>query len=293
MALSFILQTLVKATPIQAFAAGAALCSTSLGTTFTILSTSGLSATRLGTVLSSAAMMDDVIGLVMVQVISNLGESADEFSWVTVVRPLAVSFGLAVAVPLVCLFVARPMTLALNRMRASSPNGIIARTLQTQYSALVVHTAILLSLVTGATYAGTSNLFAAYLAGASISWWDSEIPHVEKLPVQSRPSPRDVDSIPEPTTQTSSAADGILYNHPETASVEFETKKPNNENAATGISVYHKYYAVAVQRILKPFFFVSYRDLFWLVEIIYLATFTNRTPGFNRICHPNHRYVQW
>ncbi|KAK2865228.1 hypothetical protein FQN49_003791, partial [Arthroderma sp. PD_2] len=67
MAIAFVLQPLAKATPLQAFAAGAALCSTSLGTTFTILNTSGLLATRLGTVLSSAAMMDDVIGLVMVQ----------------------------------------------------------------------------------------------------------------------------------------------------------------------------------------------------------------------------------
>merc|ERR1712093_57658 len=50
MALSFVLQSLSNATPLQAFAAGAALCSTSLGTTFTILSTSGLSSTRLGTV---------------------------------------------------------------------------------------------------------------------------------------------------------------------------------------------------------------------------------------------------
>ena len=56
-ALAFCLQSLASATPLQAFAAGAALCSTSLGTTFTILNTSGLTNTRLGTVLTSAAMM--------------------------------------------------------------------------------------------------------------------------------------------------------------------------------------------------------------------------------------------
>ena len=56
--------------------------------------------------LSSAAMMDDVVGLVMVQVISNLGESRDSFGAVTVVRPLAVSVGLAIAVPLICRFIA-------------------------------------------------------------------------------------------------------------------------------------------------------------------------------------------
>jgi hypothetical protein len=43
--LSYTLQGLLDATPVQAFAAGAALCSTSLGTTFTVLGSSGLSTT--------------------------------------------------------------------------------------------------------------------------------------------------------------------------------------------------------------------------------------------------------
>ncbi|WVN86988.1 uncharacterized protein L203_102163 [Cryptococcus depauperatus CBS 7841] len=42
MGLSFILRDLIHATSIQCFAAGAALCSTSLGTTFTVLGSSGL-----------------------------------------------------------------------------------------------------------------------------------------------------------------------------------------------------------------------------------------------------------
>jgi Kef-type K+ transport system membrane component KefB len=60
--LSYVLLKLCDATLLQAFAAGAALCSTSLGTTFTVLSTSGLVKTRMGVVLASAAMMDDVVG---------------------------------------------------------------------------------------------------------------------------------------------------------------------------------------------------------------------------------------
>jgi Kef-type K+ transport system membrane component KefB len=61
-ALSYCLMLFADATPLQAFAAGAALCSTSLGTTFTVIETSGLRHTRLGVVLTSAAMMDDVVG---------------------------------------------------------------------------------------------------------------------------------------------------------------------------------------------------------------------------------------
>ena len=60
--MSYILMVLTDATPLQAFAAGASLCSTSLGTTFTIMQASGLTATRIGVVLSSAAMIDDIIG---------------------------------------------------------------------------------------------------------------------------------------------------------------------------------------------------------------------------------------
>ena len=101
MGLSFIMMELVSATPLQAFSAGAALSATSLGTTFTILSTTQLISTRLGTVTTSAAMLDDVIGLVMVQIISNLGGSEDSFSAVTVIRPLLVSIGFGVGVVLV------------------------------------------------------------------------------------------------------------------------------------------------------------------------------------------------
>ncbi|RYP25342.1 hypothetical protein DL767_008437 [Monosporascus sp. MG133] len=59
---------MVGATGIQYFAAGAALCSASLGTTFTVLATRGVTSTRLGSVLSTAAMIDDIVGLVTVQI---------------------------------------------------------------------------------------------------------------------------------------------------------------------------------------------------------------------------------
>lgn len=60
---------------LPAFAAGAALCSTSLGTTFSVLQASGLSRTRLGAVLASAALLDDIVGLVMVRIITSLRQA--------------------------------------------------------------------------------------------------------------------------------------------------------------------------------------------------------------------------
>lgn len=267
MALSFALQSLVNATPIQAFAAGAALCSTSLGTTFTILNASGLSTTRLGTVLSSAAMMDDVVGLVMVQVISNIGETADSFSAVTVVRPLAVSFGLAIAVPLACRLVVQPLTIWLNGARTSSPSGALNKLCQATHAAFIVHTLVLAALVTGATYAGTSNLFAAYLAGASISWWDSEVPHVDST-TGAEPS-----SSPVERGMSASGSESPLPSRDEvgastdrkTTEGETTPKEQNEPATSSGIAVYHKYYATAVKRILQPFFFVGHFPILPLI----------------------------
>lgn len=264
MALSFVLQSLVDATPIQAFAAGATLCSTSLGTTFTILNASGLSTTRLGTVLSSAAMMDDVVGLVMVQVISNIGETAESFSAVTVVRPLAVSFGLAIAVPVACRLIAQPLTTWLNGVRKSSPNGALNKLCQGTHAAFIIHTLVLTALVTGATYAGTSNLFAAYLAGASISWWDSEVPHLDlgtdNCSPESPSSPIEHGTSAGGTGSPNPSSRDEVGPSTEGEAAESETtpKVQSEPIASSGIAVYHRYYATPVQHILQPFFFVGH-----------------------------------
>ena len=109
-ALSFVLMPLLGASPVQAFAAGAALCSTSLGTTFTVLSTCNLITTRLGTVLTTAAMLDDVVGLIMVQVVSELGASGGNVEVGTILRPVGVSFAVVFVLVLVCQSAVKPLT---------------------------------------------------------------------------------------------------------------------------------------------------------------------------------------
>ena len=105
-AISFSILGYSNATPVAAFAAGAALCSTSLGTAFTIMSTSKLVLSKVGVLLTSAAMIDDIAGLVMLQVISNLGDGS--FTAVSVIRPVFVSIGLIVITALVCWLIVRP-----------------------------------------------------------------------------------------------------------------------------------------------------------------------------------------
>lgn len=273
--LSYTLQGLLNATPLQAFAAGAALCSTSLGTTFTVLGSSGLSTSRLGVVLTSAAMMDDVVGLVMVQVISNLGGT--NFSWVTVVRPVLVSVAFAVTVPIVCLFAVRPLTLLLNRYREAHAIGGVNSTLRRPQAAFTIHTLLLVGLVTGATYAGTSNLFAAYIAGASISWWDSELPHppnFDGLAKESDDNGKARDAAAEPlrkstegpssetpqdaTTLKESGVDHTAGNNTASSaepSTEPTLRKTGDETG--GSAIYQRYYDPAVSKILQPLFFAS------------------------------------
>ena len=254
--------TLINANPLQSFTAGAALCSTSLGTTFTILSTSGLSSTRLGTVLTSSAMMDDVVGLVMVQVISNLGNG--DFNVITIVRPVAVSAGLMIAVPLICRFVAQPLTLKLHKMRVAAPQGLVNRTMDSEYMPFVVHTAILLALVTGATYAGTSNLFAAYLAGASVSWWDAEVSSLfqqnssRRVPEKIKLRKKRNFASGESSTAPQQANQSLARSPPgERLDLAPQDSVLVKKAGRSGGDVFRKYYAASINRVLRPLFFVG------------------------------------
>ncbi|KAF6842784.1 sodium/hydrogen exchanger family protein [Colletotrichum musicola] len=249
-ALSFaVLQPLLNASPLQAFAAGAALCSTSLGTTFTVLGTSGLSTTRLGVVLTSAAMMDDVIGLIMVQVVANLGGGS--FSAVSVVRPVLVSLGLAVAVPAACRFVVLPATLRLNAAREANPGSKLDVLLRRRQTAFAVDIVWLFALVVGGTFAGTSSLLAAYIAGATVSWWDSEVPHVAAR------AGNDTAAAETGADQKAVKADTSAGETSASASAPAPEPVAEADAGNSGMDIYEHYYSKAVEHVLKPFFFAS------------------------------------
>lgn len=253
-ALSFCLKSLASATSLQAFAAGASLCSTSLGTTFAVLGASGLSATRLGVVLTTAAMMDDIVGLVMVQVISNIGH--ETFTPITVIRPIAVSIGFVIIILLGCRFVVKPISLWVSSKINTKQDGTLSRTVRSSYTPVLAHTAILLGLVTGATYAGTSNLFAAYLAGASISWWDSEFlllsasTNNAEYP-QGRPMPR-TDSTAEAPLQSTTPV-----THKKHISTLNSKPTPLLAASKSGAATFKLFYGPILHRFLKPLFFAS------------------------------------
>ncbi|PYH34836.1 cation:proton antiporter [Aspergillus neoniger CBS 115656] len=251
MGLSFILVKLVSASPLQAFAAGASLSATSLGTTFTILSTTNLIPTRLGTVTTSAAMLDDVVGLVMVQIISNLGGSDLSFNAVTVVRPLFVSIGFGLGVFVLCAFCLKPIL-----RKALTMRGELPQFMGSMQFAFLAQTSMLVGLVAGATYAGTSSLFAAYLAGVIISWFDglaadSHIPNTN--------TDRDISQSERGVLggQATSEQSTPYRSDNAAPSMPLEPSFNPHEKVPTGIEVYEKYYKEPVNRILIPLFFAS------------------------------------
>lgn len=254
--LSFVLMGVLPLSPVQAFAAGAALCSTSLGTTFTVLTTSGLTESRLGVVLTSAAMMDDVVGLIMVQIISSLG-AGSSFSEITVIRPVFVSIAFALLIPLICLYVAKPIMLGANDYLRRPQNARYRAVFCSSKASFIYQTGILLAMITGATYAGTSNLYTAYLAGASTTWLDGCLANHKH---EQRPI---MDPTAVQTTGRSPRSPlSRLHSNRQASTSEAAAANPSalpheHIDDCSSKGVYEKYYSPAVESLLRPLFFAS------------------------------------
>lgn len=224
-ALSFLLVPL-GASPLQGFSAGASLSATSLGTAFATLSSSGLLNTDVGTVLTSAAMLDDVVGLVMLQVVTELstGQGSPSNFGKTIGRALGASVGLVLVVIIVCRLILRPLHKPVYAwLKSPKRSQRVKSTFAGAYFLLVVHTALLLILVVAGSYAGTSVLLAAFVAGIVVRWWGDVVPNngagVEHVKPQDTPT---VHELPQ-----------------------------------TGLEIYERFYRPTAERLLRPFFFVS------------------------------------
>ncbi|TKA74451.1 hypothetical protein B0A55_05072 [Friedmanniomyces simplex] len=153
---------------VETFIIGAALSSTSLGTTFAVLSgaskTIDFSQTRVGAVLVSAAVIDDVSGLVMSSVIQNLGSMSDggnvNLGWL-IGRPIVASIAMAVVTPVLSKFVLAPVFRKFIQ-------GRLAR--YGHRSNIVLMILVLCAFISIAAYSGTSVLFGAFLAGMLLTY---------------------------------------------------------------------------------------------------------------------------
>ncbi|KAF5384334.1 hypothetical protein D9615_003194 [Tricholomella constricta] len=203
-------------TLLQAFGAGTALCSTSLGTTLALLRPE-LRRTRTGAILLSAALLDDIIGLIFAAIIPNLpyegSNSSSIIPWHIIARPILVSFGFGFLT-----FMGAYSGRKLLSLADASP---WRKTLYTGHVQLFITIATLSGFVAGAKYAGTSELFGAYLAGTFLA-------HV----------------FPSPAYASTS----------ETSAVS-----PHNPDAGlhTPGSAFAVYILPLLQRFLSPIFFAS------------------------------------
>ena len=202
-------------------------------------------------------MLDDVVGLIMLQVISNLGGSETSISSIIIVRPIVVSVALVIALILFFWLIVLQLTSWTNHIRQKSI--LLSKVLSQRLTVLSIHTLILFGLVTGATYAGTSNLFAAYVTGVALTWWDTEAPH----------PPRDTATTEGGTSVTHEADHAPVDNMPEqsvegegTPMPEAQSSRPvqsslPRKDEVSAHSIYQEYYKDVVNRLLKPFFFAS------------------------------------
>ncbi|PQE15937.1 sodium hydrogen exchanger family protein [Rutstroemia sp. NJR-2017a BVV2] len=188
-ALSFILIALpfssssgtVYPTALAAFSAGASLCSTSLGTTFAILSSAGMQQTRVGVILVGAAMMDDVVGLVMVNIVTTLG-SGDMSAW-PIARPIVASFGLFLVTLAIVPYLLKPIwiwlvkctqsevqTSSLTEKKSNLREIMIKPVRRVPHLKFILSILVLIVFVTIAAFIDASVLFAAFIAGGLINY---------------------------------------------------------------------------------------------------------------------------
>ncbi|BCS27909.1 cation:proton antiporter [Aspergillus puulaauensis] len=151
-----------------------ALCLYYLGTTFAVISSASstvdLAQTRVGSVLVSAAVIDDVVGLVMASVIGNLSqlEGGDDINlgWL-IGRPIVASIAMAIVTPIVTKYLFAPLFRRVIEHHFARFDHI---------SNIILMTLSLSAFITIAAYAGTSVLFGAFLAGTFLTYIPSKHP---------------------------------------------------------------------------------------------------------------------
>jgi Kef-type K+ transport system membrane component KefB len=174
---------------IETFIVGAALSTTSLGTTFVTIGSAArglnFSDTKIGTILISAAVLDDISGLVMASVTSSLGVLATgegvNIAWL-ICRPIVASLAMALLSPLLSALLFGPLFRRCVEHHAPRFG---------HRSNIWLMVIVLSAFITIAHYAGSSVLFGAFLAGTFLSSLPSthpDGPFMSPHPVTPRPS---------------------------------------------------------------------------------------------------------
>jgi Kef-type K+ transport system membrane component KefB len=167
--LSFLLTPMFGFPLLHAFAAGAALSSTSLGTVLALIGSSGLDIdlqkTKLGTALLGSAVMDDVVAFVLSEIVHLLGEQEDGAGsslGAHIGRTIGVTFGLGILAIPVTRFVLAPLYMRYAHSAYREKAG--------KAGFLGIMAVLFIGMTAGARYAGTSPLYGVYVGGLVVSY---------------------------------------------------------------------------------------------------------------------------
>lgn len=93
---------------IETIASGASLPSTSIAIAVTMMKQQGISDTAVGTLITTAAMLDDVVSLILLGIVSSIGGGSNSEIWpMTVIQPILASLGIILVGVIGCAIVAK------------------------------------------------------------------------------------------------------------------------------------------------------------------------------------------
>jgi Kef-type K+ transport system membrane component KefB len=150
----FLLMRLWARPNIEAIFVGAAMVATSVGITARVLRQMGLLNAESSRIILGAAVIDDVLGLLILAVVSSLAKGNVNYTQIGVTAALAIGFTLIVA-----LVGAR----AINRIRPKIEK------LKVGQAYLVFGLSLCLALAMAANYIGVAAIIGAFLAGMALS----------------------------------------------------------------------------------------------------------------------------
>jgi Kef-type K+ transport system membrane component KefB len=139
---------------VEAIFVGAAMVATSVGITARVLADAGVLSTRLARVILGAAVLDDILGMIVLAVVSSLSEGKVNYISLAIVAVEAIGFSL-----LVIFFggrVVRRFRPAIVRLRARN-------------AAFVLSVILCLGLSLASLYIGMAAIIGAFLAGLALA----------------------------------------------------------------------------------------------------------------------------
>jgi len=152
--LGFAYMKAVERSMVESIFVGAALVATSVGITARVLADMGVLATRVARVILGAAVLDDILGMIVLAVVSSLSEGHVNYLSLAIVTLEAVVFSL-----LVIFFGAR----VVGRFEPT-----VAK-LRARNSAFVLSILLCLGLSLASIYIGMAAIIGAFLAGLALA----------------------------------------------------------------------------------------------------------------------------